>query len=267
MKSSGLRCTPLVLLAALGFALPAGVAQSADGTPNEVMANNRLFAVVEKIYGPALASLNLSVEKLTSVKALLVDRIVARQSAAKTMPLGRAIDRQKEAIAQAEGGVDRKIQAIVEPAIFARIHEMTFVEQELDNIELTYAPEMAAAGVPLDGPRAVALARVFKVVYTDAETALAGTTDFAAIRAAKTLEEKARAEAPMMDYRAYRTRDVDAGGLSAADREAIRQAASFLSPDQLVILQKKLAEVTRGDLRLQAERQSGSARSKATEAP
>ena len=245
-------CILFALLPSLGLALPA--ACGAGGATER----DQIAAFVDRTYEPALRALHLPDETLERAKQLLVERSVARAIATRTMPGGRTVEEQKAAIDQAEREVDQKLQAMVEPTVYQKIQEMVFVELELDNIEIDYAPAMAAAGVPLDGPQAVALAKVFKAVYIDVDAALSEGTDFAAIRAAKTPAEKARAEAPLVNVRAYHTRDVDSNSLSVADREAMRQAAVFLSQGQLVVLQKKLAALTRGWLRLEAERRTRS---------
>jgi hypothetical protein len=222
----------------------------------------RLGTFVEQPFGPALAVMNLPAEKLKVVKDLLLKRVTARELAEQALPPGLTRDQRDEAVARAEGEVDRTIQAVVDPAAFEKIHEMTLIRDELNLIRLNYAPLMTAAGEPLDGPSSVALAKVFKAVYSDVQAGLLKKMDFAALREAKTPQEKARAYAWRDEYSAYRTRDVDAAGLSAPDRELVRQTTGFLSQGQLTALKKKLVEITRGWLRLEAERQGSPERSR-----
>lgn len=217
-------------------------------------ASDLIAGNIEQTYGRALVPVNLSEEKLNVVKKLLGERTVARLSAEQAMPKRLPIEEQKAFRARAEAGVDQKIEVEVGPAAWEKIKDLIFVQNELALIELNYAPAMLQADEPLDGLQTVALAKVFKRTYSDVDNALTATTDFAAIRAAKSPDDRARAQAPLIASRAYRTREVDRTGLSAPDREVMQQAAEVLSSSQLAILQKKLAEVTRGFLRRAVEK-------------
>jgi hypothetical protein len=164
-------------------------------------------------YGDALADLNLPPEQVAKMKDLLVERELSindAQQAAEAAGLQRGTAAWRAAMQQVTDSVAQEMTAVLGTDSRPIVDKLQNESGNLSQIQYTYAPDFADAGLPLNPDQSRALAEAMAAARNPG-----GATP--------------------AQMRSFNQADPDTG-LSPYDNQLLSAAAQILSPAQLQVL-------------------------------
>jgi hypothetical protein len=170
---------------------------------------------MEEQFRSAVEVLGLSPEHSRKLMDLIIERYESSTDARTLALAARASLRQATETAAAT--VDEQIRTDFGEQVLASVHQMLRERVSHDHVQNAYSPAMQERGVPLSAQQAVSLAHVLWSVYSVESNPQVG-------------EQRLQVD--------------PATGLSVADKQALQNAASFLSPAQLQVASARLTVLT-----------------------
>lgn len=193
--------------------------------------------MILRMYGEAIAGLNLSPEKLAQLRKLLVDRNESQQDAAEA---ARAAGIQPgspaygQAMRQAYADVQQQIVALIGTDGVAALEQGQQLQMYRNQVENTYAPDLLEAGLGLTAEQQSGLAQALQSINAPSN--------------------------PGFRTPGYRQADAETG-LSPADQDVLAKAAEILSPAQVDIIKADLADQNQRNAVMQSYFQAARAKS------